>query len=55
MHQNLLAKCGPFDPVVQIPILFQFGHLERVSDIQNLAEPKFRCSAPFDYVEKIFK
>ncbi|KAI6182936.1 hypothetical protein M3Y97_00434000 [Aphelenchoides bicaudatus] len=54
MHKSLLAECGVFNANVQIPILLQFGHLERVSDIQNLAKPKFRCSAPYDYVNKIF-
>jgi len=55
LKNSLLAtKCGNFQANAQIPILLQFGHLEQVSDSKNLIQPKFRCSAPLDYVEKIF-
>ncbi|CAD5226186.1 unnamed protein product [Bursaphelenchus xylophilus] len=49
----LLAECGDLDVNVQIPLLVYRGHLEKVSDIQNIILPKFRCVAPFDYVDLV--
>ncbi|CAD5218754.1 unnamed protein product [Bursaphelenchus okinawaensis] len=49
----MIAECGDIDVRVHVPFLLHRGHLEKVSDIHNVAIPKFRCVAPFDYVNLV--